>query len=49
LPVCKKTTANCSNCFCHVHLISSVSRPQRPLIFYVNSVPNSLKLIKHKN
>jgi hypothetical protein len=24
-----KTTANCSNCFCHVHLISSVSRPQR--------------------
>jgi hypothetical protein len=29
--VCKKT-ANCFNSFCHFHLISSVSRPQRPLI-----------------
>jgi hypothetical protein len=28
-----KTTANCSNSFCHFHLISSVSQPQRPLIF----------------
>jgi hypothetical protein len=28
-----KTTANCSNFFCHFHLISSVSRPQRPLIY----------------
>ena len=27
-----KTTANCSNSFRHFHLISSVSRPQRPLI-----------------
>jgi hypothetical protein len=27
-----KTTANCSNSFCHFHLISSVSRPQQPLI-----------------
>jgi hypothetical protein len=27
-----KTTANCSNSFCHFHLISSVSRSQRPLI-----------------
>ena len=26
-----KTTANCSNSFCHFHLILSVSRPQRPL------------------
>jgi hypothetical protein len=31
-----KTTANCSNSFCHFHLISSVSRPQGPLIvFYI--------------
>jgi hypothetical protein len=28
-----KTTANCSNSFCHFHLISSVSRSQRPLIW----------------
>jgi hypothetical protein len=28
-----KTTANCFNSFCHFHLISSVSRPQRPLIY----------------
>jgi hypothetical protein len=28
-----KTTANCSNSFCHFHLISSVSRSQRPLIY----------------
>ena len=28
-----KTTANCFNCFCHFYLISSVSRPQRPLIY----------------
>jgi hypothetical protein len=27
-----KITANCSNSFCHFHLISSISRPQRPLI-----------------
>jgi hypothetical protein len=27
-----KTTANCSNSFSHFHLISSMSRPQRPLI-----------------
>jgi hypothetical protein len=27
-----KITANCSNSFCHFHLISSMSRPQRPLI-----------------
>jgi hypothetical protein len=27
-----KATANCPNSFCHFHLISSVSRPQRPLI-----------------
>jgi hypothetical protein len=27
-----RTTANCSNSFCHFPLISSVSRPQRPLI-----------------
>jgi hypothetical protein len=26
-----KTTANCSNSFCHFHLFLSVSRPQRPL------------------
>jgi hypothetical protein len=32
-----KTTANCSNSFCHSRLISSVSRPQRPLI---TSAPN---------
>jgi hypothetical protein len=33
-----KTTANCSNSFCHLHLISSVSRSQRPLIkFWVKS------------
>jgi hypothetical protein len=31
-----KTTANCSNSFCHFDLISSVSRSQRPLIF-INS------------
>jgi hypothetical protein len=24
---------NCYNSFCHFHLISSVSRPQRPLIY----------------
>jgi hypothetical protein len=29
---CAKTTANCFNSFCHFHLISSVSRPQRPWI-----------------
>jgi hypothetical protein len=29
-----KTTANCFNSFCHFHLISSVSRPQPPLIYY---------------
>ena len=29
----EKTTANCFNSFCHFHLISSVSRPQRPLIY----------------
>ena len=28
-----KTTANCSNSFCHFHLISSMSWPQRPLIY----------------
>jgi hypothetical protein len=28
-----KTSANCSNYFCHFHLISSVSRPQWPLIW----------------
>jgi hypothetical protein len=28
-----KTTTNCPNSFCHFHLISSVSRPQGPLIF----------------
>ena len=28
-----KTTANCFNSFCHIHLISSVSPPQRPLIY----------------
>jgi hypothetical protein len=28
-----KTTENCFNSFCHFHLISSVSRPQRPLIY----------------
>jgi hypothetical protein len=34
-----KTTANCSNSFCHFHLISSASRPQRPLTFaYFNTV-----------
>jgi hypothetical protein len=27
-----KTTANCSISFCHFHLISSVSRPQQPLL-----------------
>ena len=27
-----KTTANCFNSFCYFHFISSVSRPQRPLI-----------------
>ena len=27
-----KTTVNCSNSFCHFHLISSVSQPQRPMI-----------------
>ena len=27
-----KTTANCSNFFSHFHLISFVSRPQRPLV-----------------
>ena len=27
-----KTITNCSNSFCHFHLISSVSRTQRPLI-----------------
>jgi hypothetical protein len=26
-----KTTANCSNSFCHFHLILSVSWPQQPL------------------
>jgi hypothetical protein len=31
-----KTTANCSNSFCHFHLILSVSRPQRPLIIICN-------------
>ena len=31
-----KTTTNCSNSFCHFHLISSVSRPQRPLIFILD-------------
>jgi hypothetical protein len=30
-----KTSANCSNSFCHFHLIWSVSRPQRPLIKFV--------------
>jgi hypothetical protein len=29
-----KTTANCSNSFCHFHLILSVSQPQRPLILF---------------
>jgi hypothetical protein len=34
-----KTTANCSNSFCHFHLISSMSRLQRPLTFaYFNTV-----------
>jgi hypothetical protein len=28
-----KITVNRSNSFCHFHLISSVSRPQRPLIY----------------
>jgi hypothetical protein len=27
---------NCSNSFCHFHLISSVSRPQGPLITTAN-------------
>jgi hypothetical protein len=33
-----KTTENCSNSFCHVHLIFSVSRPQRPIndLHYLN-------------
>jgi hypothetical protein len=30
-----KTTANFSNSFCDFHLISSVSRPQQPLIRFV--------------
>ena len=37
-----KTNANCFNSFCHFHLISSVSRPQRPLIYnciYFSSLP----------
>jgi hypothetical protein len=29
-----KTTANRSNSFCHINLISSVNRHQRPLITY---------------
>ena len=29
-----KTTANCSNSFCHFHLISSASWPRRPLIMF---------------
>jgi hypothetical protein len=29
-----KITANCSNSFCHFHLIASVSQPQRPLIVF---------------
>jgi hypothetical protein len=32
-----KATANCSNSFCHFHLILSVSRPQRPLILFDGS------------
>jgi hypothetical protein len=28
-----KTTANCFNSFCHFHLISSISRSQRSLIY----------------
>ena len=31
-----KTTANCSNSFCHFHLISSVSRPQRPFSLWLH-------------
>jgi hypothetical protein len=34
----EKTTANCSNSFCHFHLISSVSQPQRPLIKYLELI-----------
>jgi hypothetical protein len=30
---CAKTTAKCFNSLCHFHLISPVSRPQRPLIY----------------
>ena len=36
-----KTTANCFHFFCHFHLISSVSWPQRPLIMiaFIPSLP----------
>ena len=30
-----KTTANCSNSFCHFHLTSSVSRPQKAFDFTI--------------
>jgi hypothetical protein len=43
-----KTTANCSNSFCHFHLISSVSRPQRPLIISYDLKSHTLLQVQVK-
>ena len=43
-----KTIANCSNSFCHFHLISSVSRPQRPLIMFV-SCAHGINTARHSH
>ena len=43
-----KTIANCSNSFCHFYLISSVSRPQRPLIMFV-SCAHGINTARHSH